>query len=309
MSKVENKVKETVENIENEAKEIANKIEDKANEIANEAKEMADKAMEKVDEVKNKIADAADSAVDKVGSMIDEASNKLSYAANAVSDKIDSVVSDLTGKADAAIDKAMNAANQIKDAAERAVGDTVNKLQGGLDSFLGDLSDITSSVPTIDGAMSAARSVNSDMLGGSVEAGSENDSFHGKIEVAGKKYGIVECKYRFYQATDSTGKPSTRPRGGAITFVMPSWSDDNVFFYKWMFSKTQVYSGVFKFVVYSQKNKRSYKTINFKNAYCTELEDYFNDHDSRLMHTRVTIVAEVIIVGSNDTAEYNNDWT
>ena len=39
------------------------------------------------------------------------------------------------------------------------------------------------------------------------------------------------------------------------------------------------------------------------------LEDYFNDHDSRLMHTRVTIVAEVIIVGSNDTAEYNNDWT
>ncbi len=62
-------------------------------------------------------------------------------------------------------------------------------------------------------------------------------------------------------------------------------------------------------MVSSQKNKRSYKTINFKNAYCTELEDYFNDHDSRLMHTRVTIVAEVIIVGSNDTAEYNNDWT
>jgi len=90
---------------------------------------------------------------------------------------------------------------------------------------------------------------------------------------------------------------------------MPSLSDDNVFFYKWMFSKTQVYSGVLKFVVYSQKNKRSYKTVAFKNAYCTELEDYFNDHDSRLMHTRVTIAAEIITVGSNDQAEFNNDWT
>ena len=171
------------------------------------------------------------------------------------------------------------------------------------------MSDITSREPAVDSALKAASSVTEGLIGGSEAAGSENDSFHGKIEVGGKKYGIVECKYRFYQACDSTGKPSTRPRGGAITFVMPALSDDNVFFYKWMFSKTQVYSGVLKFVVYSQKNKRSYKTVNFKNAYCTELEDYFNDHDSRLMHTRVTISAEIITVGSNDTAEFSNDWT
>lgn len=188
--------------------------------------------------------------------------------------------------------------------------DAGKAIQGGFGSFLGDISDITSSGPSPSSVFKAASSA-SNLVStiASAVTGSENDSFHGKIEVAGKKYGIVECKYRFFQACDSTGKPSTRPRGGAITFVMPSLSDENVFFYKWMFSKTQVHSGVFKFVVYSQKNKRSYKTVTFKNAYCTELEDYFNDHDSRLVHTQVTIVAEAISVGSNDLAEFSNDWT
>ena len=269
---------------------------------------MASKAKDKVDEVKNKVADAANQAVDQVNSMIDDVSNKLSETANAAANKIDSVVSDLSAKADNLISNAKDAAGKVKDAAEKALNDIGNKLEGGLNSFLGDLSDITSRTPSVDNALSSARSMTDSLMGGSEPMSSENDSFHGKIEVGGKKYGIVECRYRFHQDCDSTGKPSTRPRGGSITFVMPSLSDDNVFFYKWMFSKTQVYSGVLKFVVYSQKNKRSYKTVNFKNAYCTELEDYFNDHDSRLMHTRVTISAEIISVGSNDTAEFNNDW-
>ncbi len=182
-------------------------------------------------------------------------------------------------------------------------------IQGGIGNFLGDMSDITNRGPSASSAFQAASSVSNLVNTVARAVSGENDTFHGKIEVAGKKYGIVECKYRFFQETDSTGKPSTRPRGGKITFIMPSLSDENVFFYKWMFSKTQVYSGLFKFVVYSQQNKRSFKTVNFENAYCVELEDYFNDHDSRLIYTRVTIVAEKISVGSNDTAEFSNDWT
>jgi hypothetical protein len=269
---------------------------------------MADKAKAKVEEVKDKIGDAANEAVGKVDTMINDASQKLTETTDAVKDQIDSVVNNLSGQADDLINKAKDTANKVKQAAEKALNEIGNKLEGGLNNFLGDLSAITSREPSVDNALKTAESLTDGLVGGS-EAGSENDSFHGKIEVGGKKYGIVECRYRFFQQYDSTGKPSTRPRGGAITFIMPSLSDDNVFFYKWMFSKTQVYSGVLKFVVYSQKNKRSYKTVNFKNAYCTELEDYFNDHDSRLMHTRVTIAAEQIIVGSNDQAEFNNDWT
>ena len=178
-----------------------------------------------------------------------------------------------------------------------------------MDNFLGDLSDITSREPAVDSALKAASSVTEGLIGGSEAAGSENDSFHGKIEVGGKKYGIVECKYRFYQACDSTGKPSTRPRGGAITFVMPALSDDNVFFYKWMFSKTEVKNGVFTFTVWSKQNKQSYKTVSFENAYCINLADYFNDSDSRLMYTTITLAAEIINIGQCDTADYDNEWT
>ncbi len=134
-------------------------------------------------------------------------------------------------------------------------------------------------------------------------------NFHGKLEIGKRKYGIVQCSYEFSQAVDSTGKPVSRPRGGQISFVMPSRSDDDLFFYRWMFSKTEVESGFFKFVVYSQQNRRSYKTVNFKNAYCIGLKDFFNDSDSRLMYSTITIVAEIITIGENDTAEFDNEWT
>ena len=119
----------------------------------------------------------------------------------------------------------------------------------------------------------------------------------------------MECSYEFSQTCDSTGKPSTRPRGGRLTFTMPSQSDDDVFFYRWMFENTQVHDGYLKFVVWARQNKRCFKTVNFKNAYCVSLRDYFNDSDSKLMYTTITLAAEIINVGENDIAEFNNNWT
>ena len=145
-------------------------------------------------------------------------------------------------------------------------------------------------------------------LGGG-PASTEDMPFHGTLKIGNRTFLIVDCKYKFSQAVDTTGKPSSRPRGGAITFIMPSLSDDSMFFYRWMFSKTEVQSGYFKFMVYTTNNKKQYKTLQFENAYCTELEDHFNDNDSLLMRTTVTIVAEKITMGSNDTAEYDNEWT
>ena len=90
---------------------------------------------------------------------------------------------------------------------------------------------------------------------------------------------------------------------------MPSTSDDDLFFYKWMFNKTEVKSGIFRFVVYSKSNKRSFKTVEFLNAYCISLKDYFNDNDSKLMYTTVTISAEIIRIGMLDSAMFTNEWT
>ena len=134
-------------------------------------------------------------------------------------------------------------------------------------------------------------------------------ALQGELTIGGRKYGIVECAYEFSQSVDDTGKPTSRTQGGQITFVMPATSDDDLFFYKWMFNKTEVKSGYFRFVVYSNNNNRSYKTLEFTNAFCINLKDYFNDNDSKLMYTTITIFAELIRIGSfGDSAVFTNEW-
>ena len=134
-------------------------------------------------------------------------------------------------------------------------------------------------------------------------------ALQGKLTIGGRTYGVVECAYDFSQSIDDTGKPVSRTKGGQITFVMPTTSDDDLFFYKWMFNKTEVKSGIFRFVVFSNDNKRSYKSVEFLNAYCISLKDYFNDNDSKLMYTTVTISAEIIRIGAIDSAMFTNEWT
>lgn len=136
-------------------------------------------------------------------------------------------------------------------------------------------------------------------------------ALQGQVRIqGGGEYDIVECEYEFSQAVDDTGKPTTRTMGGTIRFVMPATCDDDQFFYKWMFNKTAVYSGTFRFCVFSNDNRRRYKTIEFKNAYCIRLKDYFNDHDSKLMYTDVTISAEALRIGTGlmDRAIFTNSW-
>lgn len=133
-------------------------------------------------------------------------------------------------------------------------------------------------------------------------------ALQGKLQISGqgKEYGIVECAYEFHQSIDDSGKPTTRPRGGTITFVTPSTSDEDLFFYNWMFDKIQKQGGEFTFLVFTENNKISYKHVSFENAYCVSLKDYFNDNDSKLMYTTVTLSAEIITVGGKAT--FDNEW-
>jgi len=133
-------------------------------------------------------------------------------------------------------------------------------------------------------------------------------ALQGCLKIGGRSYGIVECNYEFSQSVDDTGKPTSRPRGGTINFLTPTPSDEDQFFYRWMFSKFQLYSGTFTFVVYSQGGQVKHRTVNFTNAYCIHLRDTFSDYDSRLMYTQITLSAQSIEVGSGDVATFTNDW-
>ena len=134
-------------------------------------------------------------------------------------------------------------------------------------------------------------------------------ALHGSLKIGGRTYGVVECEYKFSQSIDDTGKPTSRPKGGEITIVIPSTNDDDMFFYNWMFHKSEVKAGILRFCLYSNDNKRSYKTVSFANAYCIELKDYFNDHDAKLMYTTIKISAQVIMIGSVNTSLFTNAWT
>lgn len=134
-------------------------------------------------------------------------------------------------------------------------------------------------------------------------------ALHGSLKIGGRTYGVVECSYEFSQTIDETGKPTSRPRGGEITIVIPSTNDDDMFFYNWMFHKSEVKAGILRFCLYSNENKLSYKTVSFANAYCIELRDYFNDHDAKLMYTTIKISAQIIMVGSMNSATFINAWS
>ena len=133
-------------------------------------------------------------------------------------------------------------------------------------------------------------------------------ALHGSLKIGGRTYGVVECEYDFKQSVDDTGKPTSRPQGGQIRIVIPSTNDDDMFFYNWMFHKSEVKAGILRFVLYSNENRRSYKTVSFANAYCIGLRDYFNDHDAKLMYTTITISAQVIRVGGANAALFTNSW-
>lgn len=134
-------------------------------------------------------------------------------------------------------------------------------------------------------------------------------ALHGSLKIGGRTYGVVECFYKFDQTVDDTGKPTSRPRGGQITIVMPSTNDDDMFFYNWMFHKSEAKAGILRFCLYSNDNKQSYKTVSFANAYCIELFDSFNDHDAKLMYTTIKISAQVIRIGAANASTFINDWT
>ncbi len=131
------------------------------------------------------------------------------------------------------------------------------------------------------------------------------------IKVNGRKYGLVEAQYSFNQTLENSGRPQSIVHGGEIKMVMPATSDDDQFFYRWMFDQTQVYSGYLKFTIYSADNRKVYKTVSFENAYCVELRDFFSNNDSKLMYSTITLRAEKMAIGSpyGDQALFSNEWS
>lgn len=121
-----------------------------------------------------------------------------------------------------------------------------------------------------------------------------------KIIVDEKSYSLVECEYEFTQAVDITGRPSDRPRGGVINFVIVSPDDSDLLFHEWMREKDVLKDGVIILTV-NKNGVFSHKRIRFADAYCIRLYEYFNDGNSMPMYTKISIMAGSITFGDDCT--------
>ena len=122
----------------------------------------------------------------------------------------------------------------------------------------------------------------------------------------GKKYELVECEYEFYQSLDESSKPASRPQSGLIKFVMPAQGDDDLFFYNWMFKRAEMHNGTIEMLLSTDDNKKKYLHLSFEDAYLVNMYQYFNNNNSLLVRTKITLSARKFTFGGS--ANFDNDW-
>ena len=122
----------------------------------------------------------------------------------------------------------------------------------------------------------------------------------------GKKYELVEFEYEFYQSLDESGKPSSRPQSGLIKFVMPAQGDDDLFFYNWMFNRAETHKGTIEMLLSTDDNQKKYLHLFFEDAYMVNMYQYFNNNNSLLVRTKVTLSARKFTFGG--ASSFENDW-
>lgn len=123
----------------------------------------------------------------------------------------------------------------------------------------------------------------------------------------GRDYDILECEYEFVQPIKENGQPAGRPGGGLIRLSIVSPDDSDLQLHNWMKDKTEMKDGKITFMVVSDSNKTSEKTLNFKDAYCIRLNEYFNVQTEIQMCTKLTISAGEISFGGGEEVVFKND--
>jgi len=123
----------------------------------------------------------------------------------------------------------------------------------------------------------------------------------------GRDYDVLECDYEFVQPIKENGQPSGRPGGGLIRLTVVSPDDSDLLLHNWMKDKTEMKDGKVTFLVVSDSNKTSTKKLNFKDAYCIRLNEYFNSQSEIQMCTKLTISASEISFGKGEEVAFKND--
>ena len=127
-----------------------------------------------------------------------------------------------------------------------------------------------------------------------------------KLIIEKKEYNVIECEYEFVQPIKENGQPAGRPAGGLIHLVVVTPDNNDLFLHGWMRDAIERKDGKINFTVMDVANP-SLKTLQFKQAYCIRLYEYFNSHNNIQMYTKITISAAEIAFGENGNIVFKND--
>lgn len=109
-----------------------------------------------------------------------------------------------------------------------------------------------------------------------------------------QSYSIVECEYDITQPVNPDGQPCGGVIAGRIvvTIVSPEKAET---LQEWMLNDHLQHDGHIEMDVnYNYFSRNACRTIEFKNAYCIGLYEYFNNQSSKTATMRITIYAENI---------------
>lgn len=126
-------------------------------------------------------------------------------------------------------------------------------------------------------------------------------SFKSRLEVAGKKYNILNVNYKLAQETDVTGRPSSETRGGKITITVESTNETD--FFEWMTNSFERKSGEVIFL--KRDSDATSKSLKFTDGYVVYYEENFEASGTNPLTETFTISAREIEMG---TGSHINEW-
>lgn len=126
-------------------------------------------------------------------------------------------------------------------------------------------------------------------------------SFIAKMDLEGETANILYCSFRFTQVTDATGRPSSVPKGGAVSLTVESAGGADLF--DWMISPDQTRSGLITF--YRRDTMSKLKTLEFTDAHCIDYQEVYQHDGDFPMQIKLVLSAKELKL--NDST-FTNNW-
>jgi hypothetical protein len=126
-------------------------------------------------------------------------------------------------------------------------------------------------------------------------------SFLSKLELDGNTYNILECKYKFTQPVDDTGKPNGIPVGGEIFITIESTGNAELL--SWMLDHNQVKDG--KIIFYRRDAMSKLQELSFEKAYCIEFSEHFDANNNMPLQIEMKLIAKKFNVNG---AVHEKQW-